>query len=161
MEHDASRKTDCQCIGAFVGGDTVKDCLSSRASLLREPRSGCLAEECWGGLEPLNALSIDRPLQQCEQVRPVNAKTHMPVHEDRPDSLSVKESAGCRWKAVCRDRLQEIFGHPAMLSDTGINRTGLKQELDDLPAIKRKQPTPGKTHQDIIAPLPLFQAGDE
>src|SRR5712691_10924561 len=161
MEHDARSKTDCQCIGAFVGGDTVEDCLSSRASLLREPLSGCLAEECWRSLEPLNALSIDRPLQQCEQVRPVNAKTKMPVQEYRPDSLSVKESAGCRWKAVCRDCLQEIFGHPAMPGDTGINRTSLKQELDDLPAIKRKQPMPGQTHQDIIAQFPLFQAGDE
>src|SRR6266571_547382 len=157
MEHDASSKTDCQCIGAFVGGDTVKDCLSSRASLPREPRSGCLAEECWGGLEPLNALSIDRPLQQGEQVRPVNAETHMPVQEDRPDRFSVKESARRRWKAVYRDHLQEIFGHPAMPGDTRINRTGLKQELDDLPAIKRKQPTPGQTHQDIITQFSLFQ----
>src|SRR5438132_3063055 len=126
-----------------------------------EPCSGCLAEECWGGLEPLNALSVDRPLQQCKQVRPVNDETHMPVQEYRPDRLSIKESAWCRWKAIRRDRFQEIFGHPAMLGDTGINRTSLKQELDDLPAINRKQTTPGQTHQDIIAQFPLFHAGDE
>src|SRR5437868_3707311 len=135
MEHNARRQTDGQSIGTCVGGNTVEDGLGSRASLLYEPFRGSLPEGYWGRLEPRNALSVERPLQQGEQVRPVSDETHMPVQEDRPDRLRVKESAGRKWKAVCRDRLQEIVGHPAMPGDTGINRTGLKQELDDLPAI--------------------------
>src|SRR5262249_39192004 len=85
----------------------------------------------------------------------------MPVQEYRPDRLSVKESTGGRWEAVSRDRLQEIFGHPAIPGDTVSKRKSLKQELDDLPTIKRKELTPGKTHQDILAQLPLFQARNE
>jgi hypothetical protein len=151
MEHDTRSKTDGERIRACIGGDTLEDGLGSRASLLRKPLRSCLAEECRGGLEARHTLSVEGPLQQRQQVRPGGHETEMPVQEYRPDRLSVQESTGCRWEAVSRDRLQEIFGHPTIPSDTGIDRTSLKQELDDLPAIKRKELTPGKTHQDILA----------
>src|SRR5262245_60412877 len=135
MEHDTRSKTDGERIRACIGGDTLEDGLGSRASLLRQPLRGCLAEKGRGGLQARYALSVEGPLQQRQQVRPARHETEIPVQEDRPDRLSVKESTGCRWEAVSRDRLQEIVGHPTIPGDTGINRTGLKQELDDLPAI--------------------------
>src|SRR5262245_4984799 len=105
MEHDTRSQTDGERIRACVGGDTLEDGLGSRASLLRKPLRGCLAEEGRGGLEACHALSVEGPLQQHKQVRPGRNETYMAIQEYRPDRLSVKESTGCRWEAVRRDRL--------------------------------------------------------